>query len=231
MNRLSFVRFIYFCQSPVVISNLQLLTFHSNATLTRFFAVENEPTLMINNCFLFYFKRRSEESADLLAEKSRVAEEEALLLGQKASEAEQEITRLRLSAMRKEEEKVTLERKTRQAEMLTARLVEDSERRAAEANRLKDELLRARSAEKHAKEKLLDFLSRNSYTGGSNTASPISVSVICVRVKILTDMMTFCSVSVGYHVVFGTSQSLFGRGFIHVGWGGCGDVTRTQFDN
>lgn len=76
--------------------------------------------------------------------------------------------------MRKEEEKVTLERKTREAELLTARLVEDSERRAAEANRLKEELLRARAAEKQAKEKLLDFLSRGSFTG-STTASPISV--------------------------------------------------------
>lgn len=53
-----------------------------------------------------FFQRRSEESADLLAEKSRVAEEEAMLLSQKASEAEQEITRIRLSAMRTEEEKV-----------------------------------------------------------------------------------------------------------------------------
>ncbi|CAH0548833.1 unnamed protein product [Brassicogethes aeneus] len=117
--------------------------------------------------------RRSEESADLLAEKSRVAEEEAILLSQKASEAEQEIKRLRLTAMRKDEEKVTLERKTREAEMLTARLVEESERRAAEANRLKDELLKARAAEKQAKEKLLDFLSRSTYHG-SSAPSPIS---------------------------------------------------------
>ncbi|XP_018560774.1 merlin [Anoplophora glabripennis] len=118
--------------------------------------------------------RRSEESADLLAEKSRVAEEEARLLSQKAAEAEQEITRLRLTAMRKDEEKVSLERKTREAEMLTARLVEESEKRAAEANKLKDELLKARAAEKQAKEKLLDFLSRTTSYTGSNTASPIS---------------------------------------------------------
>jgi len=107
--------------------------------------------------------RRSEETADLLAEKSRVAEEEAMLLSQKAAEAEQEITRLRLGAMKTEEEKVHLERKTREAELLTARLVDESERRAAEADRLKDELLKARLAEKQAKEKLLEFLSRNAY--------------------------------------------------------------------
>lgn len=62
-----------------------------------------------------------------------------------------------------EEEKVSLERKTREAEQLTARLVDESERRAAEANKLKEELHRARVAEKLAKEKLLDFLSRKSY--------------------------------------------------------------------
>lgn len=62
-----------------------------------------------------------------------------------------------------EEEKVTLERKTREAEQLTARLVDESEKRAAEADRLKNELLHARLAEKQAKEKLLEFLSRNAY--------------------------------------------------------------------
>lgn len=70
---------------------------------------------------------------------------------------------------------MSLERKTREAEMLTARLVEESERRATEANKLKEELLKARAAEKQAKEKLLDFLSRNAYSN-CVTASPVSVS-------------------------------------------------------
>ncbi|XP_014210518.1 merlin isoform X2 [Copidosoma floridanum] len=108
--------------------------------------------------------RRSEETADLLAEKSRVAEEEAMLLSQKASEAEQEITRIRLNNMKTEEEKVHLEQKTRDAVRLTEMLVQESEKRALEEKKLKDELLRARIAEKEAKEKLLEFLSRNSYT-------------------------------------------------------------------
>lgn len=94
-----------------------------------------------------------------------------MLLSQKATEAEQEITRIRLNAMKTEEEKVNLERKTREAEMLTARLVEESERRAAEANKLKEELLRARVAEKEAKEKLLDFLSRSAYSSPLTVAS------------------------------------------------------------
>lgn len=69
-----------------------------------------------------------------------------------------------------EEEKVHLERKTQEAERLTARLVDESERRAAEADRLKDELLKARIAEKQAKEKLLQFLSR--------TASPTTIQPV-----------------------------------------------------
>nr|CAD7258181.1 unnamed protein product [Timema shepardi] len=76
-----------------------------------------------------------------------------------------------------EEEKVYLERKTREAELLTKRLVDESERRAAEADKLKDELLRARLAEKQAKEKLLEFLSRNAYNN-------ISVSLIMSSTKV-----------------------------------------------
>lgn len=69
--------------------------------------------------------------------------------------------------------------------MLTARLVEESERRAAEANKLKDELLKAREAEKQAKEKLLDFLSRSTSYTTSVTASPISVSYFTLLKKII----------------------------------------------
>ncbi|XP_069357002.1 merlin isoform X2 [Maniola hyperantus] len=120
--------------------------------------------------------RRSEETAELLAEKGRVAEEEASLLAQKAADAERENARLRLSAIRTEEEKVHLERKTREAEFLTARLVEESEKRAAEAERLKAELVSARVAEKQAKEKLLNFLSRTS-NGSLPPPPPVPISL------------------------------------------------------
>ena len=43
---------------------------------------------------------RSEETAELLAEKARIAEEEASLLTQKASEAEAENNRIRISVMK-----------------------------------------------------------------------------------------------------------------------------------
>uniref|UniRef100_A0A6M2DFR6 Moesin/ezrin/radixin homolog 1 n=1 Tax=Xenopsylla cheopis TaxID=163159 RepID=A0A6M2DFR6_XENCH len=114
--------------------------------------------------------RHSEETADLLAEKSRAAEEEALILSHKASEAEQEVTRVRLNAMKTEEEKAYLERKTREAELLTQRLVEESEKRALESDQLKTELLKARIAEKQAKEKLLEFLSRNTLSSDSTNS-------------------------------------------------------------
>ncbi|CAB3220236.1 unnamed protein product [Arctia plantaginis] len=127
--------------------------------------------------------RRSEETAELLAEKGRVAEEEASLLAQKAADAERENARLRLSAIKTEEEKVHLERKTREAEYLTARLVEESEKRAAEAERLKAELVSARVAEKQAKEKLLSFLSRTS-TG----SLPPSYNSSCLPVAGTTDL-------------------------------------------
>lgn len=109
-----------------------------------------------------------------------------MLLSQKASEAEQEITRIRLNNMKTEEEKVHLERKTREAELLTERLVQESERRAVEAEKLKDELLRARIAEKEAKEKLLEFLSRNTYTTNIPHVSNIfpSTQVKCFHFSI-----------------------------------------------
>uniref|UniRef100_A0A182QM64 Moesin/ezrin/radixin homolog 1 n=2 Tax=Anopheles farauti TaxID=69004 RepID=A0A182QM64_9DIPT len=122
--------------------------------------------------------RRSEEAAELLAEKNRLAEEEAMLLSHKAQEVEQEISRMRMTARKTEEEKMYLERKTQEAELLTARMMEESRKRALEADKLKNELIHARVAEKEAKEKLLNFLSRTStesilITPSSSPESPM----------------------------------------------------------
>lgn len=68
--------------------------------------------------------KRSEEAAELLEQKNRLAEEEALLLSRKALDVEQEISRLKNYALKTEEEKVNLERKSREAESLTVRLGE-----------------------------------------------------------------------------------------------------------
>lgn len=93
---------------------------------------------MLNVYFLIEIKKifnlctqlRSEETADLLAEKAQIAEEEAKLLAHKAAEAEQERQRLEVTAMKTKEEKRLMEQKMREAEQLAVKLVEQSERRS-----------------------------------------------------------------------------------------------------
>ncbi|KAI1292059.1 Merlin [Halotydeus destructor] len=102
--------------------------------------------------------RRSEEMAELLAGKVRVAEEEAMLLSQKSAEAEAEIQRVKMNAIRTEEEKMHIERKAAEAERLASSMVEESDRRAREAEALRMELIKAKVAEKEAKEKLIQLL-------------------------------------------------------------------------
>lgn len=72
---------------------------------------------------------RSEETADLLAEKAQITEEEAKLLAQKAAEAEQEMQRIKATAIRTEEEKRLMEQKVLEAEVLALKMAEESERR------------------------------------------------------------------------------------------------------
>ncbi|RWS30407.1 merlin-like isoform X2 [Leptotrombidium deliense] len=134
--------------------------------------------------------RRSEETSELFAEKARVAEEEAMLLSQKAAEAEGEIQRIKISAIKTEEQKFLMERKAAEAEILASTMVEENERRAKEAEQLRDELVKAKLAERDAKEKLLDFFrypvtgqqtqplnGTNIYITGSKPASAANVSL------------------------------------------------------
>ena len=102
--------------------------------------------------------RRSEETVELLAEKARLAEEDAIILSQKAAETEAEIQRVKINAIKTEEEKMLMERKAAEAELLATTMVEESERRAKEAEQLREELLKAKLAEREAKEKLFDIL-------------------------------------------------------------------------
>uniref|UniRef100_A0AAY4BQB8 Merlin n=1 Tax=Denticeps clupeoides TaxID=299321 RepID=A0AAY4BQB8_9TELE len=117
---------------------------------------------------------RSEETADLLAEKAQIAEEEAKLLAQKAAEAEQEIQRIKVTAIRSEEEKRLLEQKKLEAEMLALKMAEESERRAKEADQLKQDLEEARDSERRAKHKLLEITSKAAYS--SANAMPPDIS-------------------------------------------------------
>ncbi|XP_052227288.1 merlin-like isoform X3 [Dreissena polymorpha] len=100
---------------------------------------------------------RSEETAELLAEKARIAEEEASLLTQKASEAEAENNRIRISVMKTEDEKEMMKMQVNDAAMVITRLLDDSEQRKREADMLRHELHQARIAEKIAKDKLVEL--------------------------------------------------------------------------
>lgn len=75
---------------------------------------------------------RSEQTADLLAEKAQIAEEEAKLLAQKAAEAETEMQRIKVTAMRGQEERRIMEQKMLEAEMRALKMAEESERRWGE---------------------------------------------------------------------------------------------------
>uniref|UniRef100_A0A1I7Y0A5 Moesin/ezrin/radixin homolog 1 n=1 Tax=Steinernema glaseri TaxID=37863 RepID=A0A1I7Y0A5_9BILA len=86
-------------------------------------------------------KRRTEENADLIAEKARVSEAEALVLSKRASEAEAEVQRYKVSQIKAEENKMILERKVREAELLSYRLMQDAERRNRETQLYRSQIL------------------------------------------------------------------------------------------
>lgn len=108
--------------------------------------------------------RASEQTAELLAEKNRLAEEEAMLLSKKACEVEREVERektlMRMNAIKTAEEKMFLEKRNEEYENLSRKLAEEAKLRTLEAEQLRNDLMRARLAEKEAKEKLLIFLNQ-----------------------------------------------------------------------
>uniref|UniRef100_A0A672IFQ1 FERM domain-containing protein n=1 Tax=Salarias fasciatus TaxID=181472 RepID=A0A672IFQ1_SALFA len=128
---------------------------------------------------------RSEQTADLLAEKAQIAEEEAKLLAQKAAEAETEMQRIKVTAIRGQEERRLMEQKMLEAEMLALKMAEESERRAKEAEQLKQDLQEARDSERRAKNKLLEITSRTVYTAALH-APPRHVYVDCFHTSNLS---------------------------------------------
>nr|XP_034996161.1 merlin-like isoform X4 [Zootoca vivipara] len=119
--------------------------------------------------------RRSEAAAELLAEKAQIAEEEAKLLAQNAAEAEQERHRLEMAALKTKEEKLLMEHKMREAELIAMKLVKESDRRAKEAEHLKQDLQEARNAEEKAKQKLQDVGKLNPPSNAAKGTQPSSV--------------------------------------------------------
>uniref|UniRef100_H2ZWP2 Merlin n=1 Tax=Latimeria chalumnae TaxID=7897 RepID=H2ZWP2_LATCH len=133
---------------------------------------------------------RSEETADLLAEKAQITEEEAKLLAQKAAEAEQEMQRIKATAIRTEDEKRLMEQKVLETEMLALKMAEESERRAKEADQLKQDLQEARDSEHRAKQKLLEITSKPTYMQPMNSSvSALSVDIPSYNFN--SDSLTF----------------------------------------
>lgn len=134
---------------------------------------------------------RSEETADLLAEKAQITEEEAKLLAQKAAEAEQEMQRIKATAIRSEEEKRLMEQKVLETEMLALKMAEESERRAKEAEQLKQDLQEARESERRAKQKLLEITSKTAYTQAAGTSSSSVPPVDVPSFSMLSDSLPY----------------------------------------
>ncbi|XP_068096494.1 merlin isoform X5 [Hyperolius riggenbachi] len=134
---------------------------------------------------------RSEETADLLAEKAQITEEEAKLLAQKAAEAEQEMQRIKATAIRGEEEKRLMEQKVLETEMLALKMAEESERRAKEAEQLKQDLQEARESERRAKQKLLEITSKAAYTQATGTSSSSVPPVDVPSYSLLSDSLPY----------------------------------------
>ncbi|CAG5135768.1 unnamed protein product, partial [Candidula unifasciata] len=115
---------------------------------------------------------RSEEAAELLHEKMTVLDEEARLLTQKAAEAEAEVQRIKLTAIKTEEERMYMEQRAHDAEIIAAAILEDSEKRAREAEHLREELMKAKLSEKAAKGKLMELTQKITHgTPGDYTSN------------------------------------------------------------
>uniref|UniRef100_A0A674MFJ4 Merlin n=1 Tax=Takifugu rubripes TaxID=31033 RepID=A0A674MFJ4_TAKRU len=124
---------------------------------------------------------RSEQTADLLAEKAQIAEEEAKLLAQKAAEAETEMQRIKVTAIRSQEERRLMEQKMLEAEILALKMAEESERRAKEAEQLKQDLQEAKESERRAKNKLLEITSRTVHTVSEQSVHAVHTPLISIK--------------------------------------------------
>lgn len=122
------------------------------------------------------FQRRSEETKELYFEKSRVNEEQMQLTECKANHFKTEMDRLRERQMKIEREKHDLEKKIRDADFYVHQLTVENDKREAETEKLRKELICAKMAEREATARLLNFLNsgRKSSTDSLLTASSVS---------------------------------------------------------
>ncbi|KAH8298591.1 hypothetical protein KR018_002359 [Drosophila ironensis] len=122
--------------------------------------------------------RRSEETKELYFEKSRVNEEQMQLTECKANHFKTEMDRLRERQMKIEREKQDLQKKIRDADFYVHQLTVENDKREAETEKLKKELICAKMAEREATARLLNFLNsgRKSSTDSLLTATGVHVS-------------------------------------------------------
>lgn len=84
---------------------------------------------------------------------------------------------MRETALKTEREKNDLEKKVRDTEYFVTVLTEEKDKRAAEADKLKRELMYARNSEREATQKLLGFLSRSVHHSQSGDSTIGSQSI------------------------------------------------------
>lgn len=120
---------------------------------------------------------RSEETAESLEEKLKMAEGEAHLLAKKATEAQQEIIWVKQEVLKSREEKQMLIKQVQDAEEVARRVSAKAEIGAQEAYRLKNELDQAREAETVAKDKLLSITKQCMYEKCDHSAVDLGEEV------------------------------------------------------
>uniref|UniRef100_A0A1A9USV8 FERM domain-containing protein n=3 Tax=Glossina TaxID=44049 RepID=A0A1A9USV8_GLOAU len=121
--------------------------------------------------------RRSEETKELYFEKSRVNEEQMQLTECKANHFKSEMDRLRERQMKIEREKLELEKKIRDADYFVHQLTVEKDKREAEAEKLRKELICAKLAEREATARLLNFLNRGRKNSDESLIQTSSINV------------------------------------------------------
>lgn len=104
-------------------------------------------------------------------EKSRVNEEQMQLTECKANHFKSEMDRLRERQLKIEHEKLELQKKIRDADYFVHQLTVEKDKREAEADKLKKELICAKLAEREATARLLNFLNRGRKNSDETTLS------------------------------------------------------------
>ena len=106
---------------------------------------------------------------------------------------EAEVQRVKKEAAKSEEGRSMLERKARDAEDLASKCLNESDRRAQEAKVLGEELLKARHAEKLAKERLAQVLHSTAPVMGLMSPSPVGMSSAVVSFQDSSQKLFFLS--------------------------------------